>query len=287
MTNAESDPVAEPTLPDAPLDRIASEALRSTVETTIPWEGRLLQLGGSDPTTRWLVSQGHEVCRCVADSARAADRREAAARAGIADSVTVTAVDRLSLPFADDTLDGACWFGHGISTLTSQSDRIDAVSELGRVVAPDGLLFVTGVGRFGALRTELVRDPETVSQSFTALAEDGQFTADRVGPRATAQDDGNGESDLSGQLPPLPYHGFRLDHFERELVEADIVVDRVVGLDSFLAGIDGLEDLSPAGIQRLGKAAERVNSERSVADGASRLLAVCRVTAGRGVPGGL
>jgi SAM-dependent methyltransferase len=278
MTEQDSDGSSVPTLPDDPLDHVARDALRSAISTETPWNGRLLQIGGTTATTRWLVAEGHEVVR-IADGesdgqSSASGVRDDLADAGVADSVTVLDADPDDLPHDDDSLDGACWLGDGLSALPTEDDRVGRVEELARVVAPDGPLFVAGIGRFGALRTELARNPETVSQSFASLADDGEFTADRLGRSEVAS------------LPTLPYHGFRLDRFERELVEAGVVVNRALGLDGVLAGLDGLGDLSDTAVQRLSVATERVNAERSVADGALRLLAVCRVTpdgVGRGM----
>lgn len=252
-----------------PVDRLATDTLRSEIEDSVPWTGQLLQLGGDTDTTRWLARQGHDVVRVVSDETEAEACRAALTDddATVSESVSVVVADPSDLPQSDDSLDGACWLGDGLSTLASESERIDAVAELERVVAPSGKLFLAGVGRFGAIRTELARAPEAVSQSFAALADDGAFTRDRVG-----------SGDRPDSLPELPYHGFRLDRFEREIVESGAVVDRVIGLDAFLAGLDNLAGLSESAVQRIGAAADRVNAERSVADGALRLLAVGRVT---------
>lgn len=252
-----------------PVDRLATDTLRSEIEDSVPWTGHLLQLGGDADTTRWLARQGHEVVRVVPNETEAAEYRAVLADgdATASESVSVVVADPSDLPQSDDSLDGACWLGDGLSALASESERIDAVAELERVVAPSGKLFLAGIGRFGAIRTELARAPEAVSQSFAALAGDGAFTRDRVGA-----------GDRPDSLPELPYHGFRLDHFEREVVESGAVVDRVLGLDGFLAGLDNLDGLSGSALQRIGAATDRVNTERSVADGAFRLLAVGRVT---------
>lgn len=263
-------PVADESVPESndPVDRLATDTLRSEVEATVPWTGTLLQIGGDIDTTRWLVGQGHEIVRVVDDETEAAELRTTLVDdATVSESVSVIVADPRDLPQSTDGLDGACWLGDGLSTLASGSERIDAVAELERVVAPDGKLFLTGIGRFGAIRTELTRAPEPVSQSFAALVDGGSFTRDRVGG-----------GDRPASLPDLPYHGFRLDRFEREIVESGAVVDRVLGLDAFLAGLDGLDSLSGSALRRVGAAADRVNGERSVADGALRLLAVGRVT---------
>lgn len=266
------------------VERAAVEAARSAIQSATPWTGRLLHVGGRPATAAWLTRAGHGVCHLRVDTAATGAPSEttdtfsesSAATASLPDGVTVAEGDRRSLPFETDSFDGACLLGHGLSPIPDQQTRLDAVAELARVVAPEGLVFVTGVGRLAAVSAEFERDPVRVSQSVAAITDDGRVTADRVGPRATGMG--------SAPLPALPYHAFRLEEFERELVETGLVVNRVVGLDSFLARLDGLDELAGGARQRVVRAAERVATDRAVADGARRLLAVCRVAPERPTP---
>jgi hypothetical protein len=275
-------------LPEDPVDRIAAEAFRETVGDWVPWEGRFLQVDGTTRETTWLVSQGHEVVRLVETADAAAEVRDALVDAGIAASASVEVGERSSVPFADDSLDGACWLGDGPSRLERQSDRIAVVEELDRVVATDGVVVVAGVGLLGTLRAELAASPDDVAGSLERLVRDGTVTPGEVGvdDDATGDDDGlapthdaTGAPDR-GDLPTPPYHGFRLEEFERELVEAGLVVDTVAGLDGFLAGLgDALDDLDDDQLAWIASGLKRVHGERAVADAAARLLAVCRVQA--------
>ncbi|MFB6177384.1 MAG: methyltransferase domain-containing protein, partial [Halobaculum sp.] len=242
-------------------------AVRRTLDRYLPETGRIALVDGDGETATWLAERGAEVVRIVPEGGVTA-ARESVREAGVAERVRVAAGEPRDLPIADDGVDAACWLGDGPSVYLDQSDRTDAVAEIARVVPEDEPVVVGGLGRIAALRTALAWNAADVAQSATGLFEDGEFTADRLG-----LDDADADP-FGGRVP---FYGYRLSGFEVELVNEDLVIERVLGLDGLLLGatraLEGLSDRELSGIE---DAVERAEDERAVADGSLRLLAVGR-----------
>lgn len=268
------------------VSRIAAESVRRTLEDVLPESGRV-GVVGDDATTAWLADRGYAVVRIVPQSATR-DARHPAERAGVTDRVRVVGGTPDHPPIVDEAFDAVCWLGDGPSAYPSGGVRRDALRAIVELVPEQGRVVVAGLGRIGALRLALSREPSGLSGAAVRLFEDGRFDADRLGgdvsdpdvvdPTASGADSTLSDTEQSDAVAArLPFHGYRIQEFESELVNANLVVERVIGLDGLLVGTDsGDDDLSTTALSKLARIARTAGRERPVADSSFRLLAVCR-----------
>lgn len=237
------------------VDQIAAETVRTALDDRLPEAGRVAVLAADRPTVQWLAETGRSMVWLRPTGERGS---------GSADVETIAARPT-HLPLVDESVDAACWLGDGPSAYTAQADRTDALAELARLVPPDGPVFVAGLGRLAAFRLALSGAPESVATAAGRVIDDGAFTAERLG-------------EPDGPITRrLPFHGYRLEGFEAELVDQPLAVRRVLGVDGLTLGADdALAGLSDEQLSAVGRAARTVGGERAVADGSFRLLAVCR-----------
>jgi ubiquinone/menaquinone biosynthesis C-methylase UbiE len=136
---------------EAPHPGITRERLR---EILVPQPGeRLLEVGPGTgyyalPVAEWLQPGGHLTLADVQQDMLDHTLRRAAER-GIG-AIDPTLTDARSLPFADDSFDGA----YLVAVLGEIPDQVAALSELRRVVRPGGRIVVG----------ELMGDPHFVSR---------------------------------------------------------------------------------------------------------------------------
>lgn len=277
----------------SPTDRIVGETVRTTLADQLPSGGRIALLGDDRATADWLAERGHEVVRVISQREVDADEpvdsigREAAAvqddtganaSAGESDTggVSVIVAEPMDLPFADDAFDAACWLGEGASAYTDGTRRTDAITEVARIVPADGPVVIAGLGRLAAVRLALAHSPEAVTDDLLRLVERGEFTAETLGDPLDSE--ASDAPEANPLVQRVPFYGYRLDAFEAELVNGDLVVDRVLGLDGAVLGAD-LAGVSDAAAHTVTEAVSRIHDERAVADGSFRLLAVCRPVA--------
>ncbi len=234
-----------------PTDRVVRETVRETLARRLPSDGRVAAIGTEPSTADWLAERSVVTVVTPGDSP---------SRGTVGARVT-------SLPFADEAFDAVCWLGDGPSAYTTQSDRTDAIAEAARIVPPDAPVIIAGLGRIAAFRLAFGCAPEAAADAGTRLLDDGRFTAERLGHPAA-------ETPVTARLP---FHAYRLDEFEAELVNQPLAVRRVLGLDGALLGVDqSLETLSAERLSAVGRAVRGIGGERAVADGSFRLLAVGR-----------
>lgn len=243
-----------------PVDQIAAETVRTVLEDRLPTDGRVVVVGADRPTVEWLAGTG----RSVVWIPPAGGSRSASG------GVETVSTRPTHLPLADESVDAACWLGDGPSAYTAQADRTDAIEALARVVPADGPVLVAGLGRLAAFRLALSDAPESVAAAAGRVIDDGVFSRERLGLETQPESDGP-------IARRLPFYGYRLDGFEAELVNQPLAVRRVLGLDGVTLGADeGLAALTDEQLSAVGRAARTIGGERAVADGAFRLLAVCR-----------
>jgi hypothetical protein len=96
------------------------------------------------------------------------------------------------------------------------------------------------------------------------IAEDGDYTAERVAERA----DGEGWAEC---------HGFRADEFERELEAAGFEVERLVGLENVAHRMKReLSEADDEAVESVREVVRMLREDRAAVDLSEHMLAVCR-----------
>lgn len=128
-----------------------------------------------------------------------------ATRANVAGIVegTITDLGR----FQDACFDAVLCLGGPLSHLTDAAARQRALRELGRVLRPEGRLFVSAINRLGGLRSA-VQWPNAWPQLIPRLLESGQMP---MGPSA------------------IPVYTFYPEEFVGQLARAGLAVQRLYG----------------------------------------------------------
>lgn len=123
---------------------------------------RILDVGGAAGIhASWLAADGHSVQ--LVDPVPLHIEQATAAAAELDAPFTATLGDARELPIADESVDVVLMFGP-LYHLVDEADRLRALAEARRVLAPGGLLFAIGISRFASLFDGLANgmmfDPE-------------------------------------------------------------------------------------------------------------------------------
>lgn len=144
----------------------------------LPKGGVILDAGGGPGRyTLTLCREGRDVVLCDLAAGNIALTREHFAneskkvRTRLRESRTA---DIRALPYADGEFSAVLCLGGPLSHLPDPADRLQAMRELVRVTAPEGLVFLTGIGNLAVLRTIVMICPqELVDGSLETFFIDG------------------------------------------------------------------------------------------------------------------
>lgn len=248
-----------------PVTRMEFENTVDYLAAHLPDEGRVLDGGtGGGRYAVWLAERGLEVDALDLSAEQVRTAREKVAERGLGDRVTCQRGDLRALPFPTDSFDAVCCLGGPLSHVVDDEERAAATAELRRVAAPSAPVFVSVIGRLALLRDIVKSGLETSHGLLEPIAEDGDYTAERVAEHA----DGEGWAAC---------HGFRADEFETELRDAGFDVEQLVGLENVARRMK--RELSAADEAAVGDVRTVVRSlreDRTAVDVSEHMLAVCR-----------
>lgn len=137
--------------------------------------------GGNGYCAFRAAGSGYRVRLCdlapaLIDDAR---RRDTTAAAPLTD---IAVADARDLPYADDSADGAIFFGP-MYGLADPADRALALAELVRVLRPGGIVLVETITKLGGLRGATFTDPRVLAGlDLPAFLASGVMTGDGLPP---------------------------------------------------------------------------------------------------------
>jgi len=238
------------------------------LDAALPTSGHILDAGGGPGRySVWLADRGYTVEYCDLSGEQVRLAIDRVVDHGLADRVGCRRADIRALPYPADRFDGVCCLGGPVSHLLAPADRQTALTELGRVATPGAPILVAVMGRLAALRDTIkhvLPDAEPPYGLLEALADDGRYTAERVGRYR----DGDGWAETKF---------FRAAELEHECEAAGLRVERLVGLEGVASNLApelaGVDDAAMAMVESL--VAEH-RTDPAVVDNAEHILAVCR-----------
>jgi SAM-dependent methyltransferase len=248
-----------------PVTRAEFENTTDYLDRRLPDSGRVLDAGGAAGRyALWLAERGHDVTLVDLSAEQVALARAKADERGLADRVTAARGDVRDLDAADDRFDAVCCLGGPLSHVVDDDERATAMRELRRVARPGSPVFVSVIGRLAALR-DLIKFALDESHGLLApVAADGKYTEERIAELS----DGEGWAEC---------HLFRADGFERELREAGLAIERLVGLENVASRMN--EELSAAddeAVEDVRAVVGMLREDRTAVDWSEHMLAVCR-----------
>ncbi|WP_327052246.1 class I SAM-dependent methyltransferase [Halomicrococcus gelatinilyticus] len=248
-----------------PVTRMEFENTVDYLDRYLPDAGRVLDAGGgAGRYACWLAERGYDVTLVDLSSEQVAIAREKADERGLVDRVTAERGDVRDLDFDDDGFDAVCCLGGPLSHVVDDVERATATAELRRVARDGAPVFVSVIGRLAMLRDVVKFDLERSSGLLAPIAEDGDYTAERVERHA----DGEGWAEC---------HGFRADEFEAELTAAGLAVERLVGLETVASRMKReLADADPDAVADVRAVVELLREDRAAVDWSEHILAVAR-----------
>jgi SAM-dependent methyltransferase len=248
-----------------PVTRMEFDGTTDYLADRLPESGRVLDAGGGPGRYAcWLADRGYEVEHCDLSAEQVAIAREKVAERGLGDAVTCRRADLRELSFDADSFDAVCCLGGPLSHVVDDRERATAMGELRRVARPDSPVFVSVIGRLAMLRDILTFSLDEAHGLLTPVAEDGDYTAERVAERA----DGEGWAEC---------HGFRAEEFETELDDAGFDVETLVGLENVAARTKReLSAADEAAVADVRAVVRQLREDRTAVDVSEHMLAVCR-----------
>lgn len=137
-----------------PITRIEYMITHHCLERHLPSGGRILDIGcGPGRYAVDLARKGYRVVMfdLVRDMLELG--RTQVAKAGLEKQIGIPVEgDMSALPYASNQFDAVISLGVPLSHLTEAKMRLQAIAEMQRVVKPEGLVFVTGLGRLAGYR---------------------------------------------------------------------------------------------------------------------------------------
>jgi len=239
--------------------RAEGYATRAVLTAALPQPpARVVDIGGgSGRWAQWLASRGHEVA--LADVVPAAVDEARARDASLGRRLaSIELADARCLPWETSSAQAALLFGP-LYHLHDRTERLRALSEAARVVAPGGVVVVQLLTRTGALRS-LLRLTGDINFDWRRLLRDG-VVDDPSAPglwRATYW-----------QQP---------EEAARECGEAGLAVEVLRGVDGPAPDAQaGLVDAPEAVVERWGELALELGSDLALIATAATVLVVARV----------
>jgi SAM-dependent methyltransferase len=144
----------------------------------LPPSGLIIDVGGGPGRyARDFCRQGRDVVLCDLAPGNIALARQLFADEPEAVRVCLQGLqvaDVRSLPYPDGTFTAALCLGGPLSHIPEAADRSRAMRELYRVVAPGGLVVLTGIGKLAVLRTIMAKEgSELMDGSLATFFSDG------------------------------------------------------------------------------------------------------------------
>ncbi len=221
---------------------------------------RILDVGGAAGVhASWLAGDGHAVRLVDPVPLHIEQARRTAA--GLDRSFTATLGDARDLPVDDGSVAVVLMFGP-LYHLVDETDRMRALAEARRVLAPGGLLFAIGISRFASL--------------FDGLANGMLFDPEfrRIAQRDLVDGQHRNPTDRPGWFATAFFH--HPDQLESELTGAGFDVRALYGVQGvagwLLPVAEHLDD--PADLEVVLESARAVESEPSLRGVSPHLLAV-------------
>ena len=248
-----------------PVSRMEFENTVDCLDQFLPESGRVLDAGGgAGRYALWLAQRGYDVTLVDLSAEQVAIAREKASERDLSDRVTAEQGDVRALDFGDGDFDAVCCLGGPLSHVVDDDERATATAELRRVARDGAPVFVSVIGRLAMLRDVIKFDLERSSGLLAPIAEDGDYTGERVERHA----DGEGWAEC---------HGFRADEFEAELVDAGFTVERLVGLETVANRMKReLADAGPDAVADVREVVRALREDRTAVDWSEHMLAVTR-----------
>lgn len=248
-----------------PVTRMEFANTTDYLEEYLPDSGAVLDVGGAAGRyALWLAERGYDVTLVDISPEQVAIAREKADERGLADRVTAEQGDVRDLKFANERFDAVCCLGGPLSHVVDDAERATAMAELRRVARPEAPVFVSVIGRLAALRDIVKFVLDSSHGLLTSVATDGKYTEDRVAELS----DGEGWAEC---------HLFRADEFERELEDAGLTVERLVGLENVASRMQ--RELSAAdepAVEDVREMVRMLREDRTAVDFSEHMLAVTR-----------
>lgn len=226
--------------------------------------------GGAGRYSIWLAEQGYTVTLVDLSQRQRELAREKLQEHGVADQVTVRAGDVRDLDFEDGTFDATCCLGGPLSHVLDDDERHQAASELRRVTAPGGPVFVSVMGLVGAVMV-------TVQYTGRVDAEADDIT---LIPNLVREQDYTANLARRHDKDPVIFdcHFFRRDELVELLSDAGLTVELIAALEG-VAGLrrthfDELDDAARNSIRELN---DLLRTDPTLTDVSPHMLAVCRV----------
>jgi SAM-dependent methyltransferase len=247
--------------------RLEFENTIEYLERALPDAGRLLDAGGgAGRYVIWLAERGYDVTLVDRSAGQLDVARGKIAERGLSDAVANRRADVRDHPLEDGVFDAVCCLGGPLSHVLDADGRARAAGELARIARDDAPGLVSVMGRLAVLQELLLHTAvEETHELLLPLARTGDYDRDLV----------------DGVLDDPEWtecHFYRADEFERELTDAGLSVETLVGLEAVASNFhDALDDTSDDARESVRELAHRLREDRAVADLSEHLLAVCRV----------
>lgn len=233
----------------------------------LPESGRVLDAGGAAGRyTVSLAEQGYDVTLVDISDEQRAIAREKVSERGLEERVSIREGDIRDIGFDDDAFDATLCLGGPLSHVLDENERATAVTELRRVSAPGGSVFVSVMGRLNFLHLLLARGKRL--DVLPELAETGDYDADLL-----ARHD---HESLFTET-----HFFRAAEFEELLESAGLSVDHLVGLEGVASiFVDGPQretarNFDDGQREAVWALVNQQREDRTVTDLSAHMLAVC------------
>jgi len=246
--------------------RLEFENTTDYLERALPGSGRVLDAGGgAGRYAIWLSERGYDVTLVDRSAGQLEVAREKIADRESSDAVAIRRGDVRDLPFEDGVFDAVCCLGGPLSHVPDAEDRVRAAGEIERVARDDAPAFVSVMGRLAVLQELLLHtDVDETHELLVPLARTGDYD------RALVED-------VIEDPEWTECHFYRADEFERELSDAGLSVETLVGLEGIASNChDELDEATEEARDSVGDLARLLREDRTVVDSSEHLLAVCR-----------
>lgn len=240
------------------------------LERYLPDNGRILDAGGAAGRySVWLAERGYDVTLVDISDRQREIAREKVAERGVTARVDIQAGDIRRLDFEDGTFDATLCTGGPLSHIIDAAERRTAATELNRVTAAGGPVFVSVMGLLNVL--QIFTTTKRHLRALPGLAETGDFTAELL----AKHDDTSRFAEV---------HFFRAAELEDLLGDDGLDVETVVGLEGIASLFaddelrEGVDALSETELDSIEAVVDAQRTDKTVADLSSHILAVCTAT---------
>ncbi|MFB6186529.1 MAG: class I SAM-dependent methyltransferase [Halobacteriaceae archaeon] len=252
-------------LEENPVAQLEYENTIDILEQHLPIEGKILDAGGGPGRySIWLADHGFDVEHIDFSAKQVAIARDKVREYELSDHITCQQGDIREIPFAENTFDAVCCLGGPISHIMDPDEREQAIGELRRVAKPEGVIFVSVIGRLASvlhgIRHGLQKHPEIIPE----IAAHGDYTAELM-----ENVEGEGWAEC---------HFFRVGEFEELLTSTRLTITQIIGLEGLASGMQPeLNEAPEEAIDYVTDVVKMLQEDRSVADFSEHILAVCEV----------